>query len=258
LKQYVRKRREWQVASGPSSPDGYVAAVALRSGGVTSSAGFPAGLAGAIRSNAQEGVVSTSAPTYTCHSTDNNRIGGTTMMLTPENTTLVLVDVQEKLFALMHEKDRLLDRLERLLKGAIALNVPIVWVEQIPEKMGPTITPLGELLGERSPICKTSFSAWGAERFVRSIVEIGHEHVLLAGIESHVCVYQTAVDLLEEHREVHVVADAVSSRTASDCRIGLHRIESAGGCLTSVEMALFELMRTSTHEAFRNVLRIVK
>jgi nicotinamidase-related amidase len=180
------------------------------------------------------------------------------MTLTPENSALVLVDVQEKLFALMQDKDRLLDRLERLLKGALALNVPIVWVEQIPEKMGPTIAPLRELLGERAPICKTSFSAWGEVQFVRRILEIGHEHVLLAGIESHVCVYQTALDLLEEHHEVHVVADAVSSRTASDCRIGLRRIESGGGCLTSVEMALFELMRTSTHEAFRDVLRIVK
>ncbi len=180
------------------------------------------------------------------------------MMLTPENTTLVLVDVQEKLFALMQEKDHLQDRTERLLKGAMALNVPIVWMEQIPEKMGPTIAPLRELLHDRAPICKTSFSAWGKEQFVRRILEIGHEHVLLAGIECHVCVYQTAMDLLAEHHEVHVVADAVSSRTTDDLQIGLRRIESGGGCVTSVEMALFELMRTSTHPAFREVLKIVK
>lgn len=180
------------------------------------------------------------------------------MMLTPENTALVLVDVQEKLFALMHEKDRLQDKLERLVKGAIALDVPIVWVEQIPEKMGPTIEPLRILLDDQVPIRKTSFSAWGQEAFVHRILEVGREHLLLAGIEGHVCVYQTAMDLLAEHHEVHVAADAVSSRAIGDQRVGLCRIESGGGCLTSVEMALFELMRTSTHPAFREVLTIVK
>lgn len=175
-----------------------------------------------------------------------------------DNAVFILVDVQGRLAEIMHEKDVLFDNLQRLVKGMQLLKVPILWMEQIPEKMGPTIPPLAALLAPDKPISKTSFSCCGNDPFLKHLHSLGRKSVVMAGIEAHVCVYQTAMDLLERGYEVEVVADAVSSRAASNKQIALKRIKAAGARLTSVEMVLFELMRTADHPAFRDMLKIVK
>lgn len=179
-------------------------------------------------------------------------------MLTLENTVFALVDVQGRLAQLMHEKERLFDSLQRLVRGMQALKVPIIWMEQIPDKMGPTIAELSLLLPDQQPIAKTSFSCWGEPAFRQALGATGKQQVLIAGIEAHVCVYQTAVDLVAESYHVEVVEDAVSSRTKENRRMGLHRCEQGGARLTTVEMALFEMMRTAEHSAFKEALAIVK
>jgi nicotinamidase-related amidase len=176
------------------------------------------------------------------------------------DTVLVLIDVQEKLASVMHDRESLLDNLRRLLLGMYALEVPILWMEQVPEKMGPTVPELARLLkdGKAKPIAKASF-ACGAERTAMlKLSQSRRHHMVLAGIESHVCVYQTARDLVSKGYAVEVVTDATSSRTPENKAIGLKRCEAVGAQLTSVETLLFELLGTSSHPAFKKILDIVK
>lgn len=179
-------------------------------------------------------------------------------MLQLDETFLVVIDVQDKLARVMHERGALLDGCRRIVLCAQALGIPIVWTEQIPGKMGNTVPELRELMGNDRPLAKTAFSCCGDEGFVGSITDINRHQALLVGIETHVCVYQTAVDLIERDIQVDVVCDAVSSRTAANRQVGLDLIQRAGAGLTSVETAAFELMRGAEHPAFRDILKIIK
>jgi len=179
-------------------------------------------------------------------------------MLQPDKTILLLIDIQGKLAELMYEKDLLYQSLHRLITGAQALSLPVLWMEQIPEKMGPTIQQVRELLTSEQPISKKSFSCCGEPIFNSKLGASGRKQVLIAGIETHVCVYQTASDLVLAGYETHVVADAVSSRTFANKQIGLDKLKSAGAQVTSVETTLFEMMRTAEHKAFKDILKIVR
>ena len=179
-------------------------------------------------------------------------------MIDTDKTALVLIDIQGKLATVMHEKDSLFQNLRRLIQGARALSLPILWLEQIPEKMGPTAPEISELLTSEKPISKKTFSCYGEPAFRNALSALGRKQVLLAGIEAHVCVYQTAADLLENGFQVHAVADAISSRSSQNRQIGLDRIRDCGGSITCVESAFFELMRTAEHPAFREILKVIR
>ncbi len=179
-------------------------------------------------------------------------------MLMTDRAALVIVDVQGKLAELMFEKDRLYDNLVKFTKAAKLMSIPIIWNEQIPEKLGVTIPELAELLVDQKPIAKNSFSCCGNEEFMAALKSSGRKQVILCGIESHVCVYQTAIDLLKDSYEVHLLTDAISSRTPENYELGIHRMESAGAVATSVEMALFEMLKIAEGDIFRQVIRIVK
>jgi hypothetical protein len=180
-------------------------------------------------------------------------------MLFVEDTVLVIVDVQGKLAELMVDKENLFANLAQLVQGADVLELPILWLEQYPEGLGPTIEPLAALLApKRQPMPKLAFSCWGCPAFVDALRATGRRQVLLAGIETHVCIYQTTADLLAEGYEVQVVGDAVSSRTAENRQIGLQRVRDLGAVVTSTEMALFELLRVARGDRFRAIARIVR
>lgn len=179
-------------------------------------------------------------------------------MLTVEETALLIVDVQGKLAHLMDENERLFTKLQKLIEGARVLGVPILVTEQNPEGIGRTIPEIAHLLSDVQPISKLSFSCCGSERFLRALKALNRNQVVMAGIETHVCVYQTARDLLQMGYEVEVVADAVSSRTAENREIGLQRIKDAGGRWTSTEMALLELLKTAEGPKFKEILKIIK
>lgn len=179
-------------------------------------------------------------------------------MLTSDRTVLVLIDIQGKLAQLMHAREALFDNLQRLVKGTRVLGLPILWLEQYPQGLGPTIPEIAGLLPDLQPISKTCFSAFGSEAFRAQLTATHRRQCLLAGIEAHVCVHQTTLDLLAADYEVEVVADAVSSRSAFNADLGRQRARDAGARLTSVEMALFELLRTAGAPAFREVARLVK
>jgi nicotinamidase-related amidase len=179
-------------------------------------------------------------------------------MLTKENAVLVIIDVQGKLATLMHEKEQLYKNVTRMIEGCKTLAIPVLWNEQLPQKLGPTIPEIKALLPDQRPIEKNCFSCYGNDAFRSELEKTGRRQVLLVGIETHVCVYQSAVDLIENGYEVHLVVDAVSSRTPQNHELGIDKIRSAGARLTSVEMALFEMLRIAEGPEFREIIKIVK
>ena len=179
-------------------------------------------------------------------------------MLTTENSALVLVDVQGKLALAMHDKERFFDTIVRLVKGARILQLPILWNEQNPDGLGPTIPEIAKLLTDQAPLSKLSFSCCGNAEFIQELKKLNRQKLLVAGIETHVCVYQTAADLVDLNYDVQIVADAVASRTAENKHIGLEKCKQAGAGLTSTETALFELLKIAEGEKFKEIIKVVK
>ncbi len=179
-------------------------------------------------------------------------------MFTPDNCVLLLVDVQGQLAQAMHEKDRLFKSLETLLKGIKVLDVPVIWMEQIPSKLGPTIGSLSAIMEGEQPIEKSSFSCCKEPKFNDRFACLNRNQVLIAGIETHICIFQTAYDLLNQGFEVQVVSDCVSSRTLENKNVGLQRIFQSGGRVTSVEMLFFELMGEAGGDRFRQIVKLIK
>jgi isochorismate hydrolase len=179
-------------------------------------------------------------------------------MLKTDDTVLLVVDVQGRLARIMYEKERLLDHLIQVINGCKILEIPIVWAEQNPKGLGPTIPEIAVHLDGCTPIPKMSFSCMGCDAIVEELSARGRKQVLIAGIETHICVYQTACDLLEAGYAPHVVSDAVSSRTRENRTVGIERCRDVGAAITSVEMALFELLKIAEGDEFKALLRIVK
>jgi nicotinamidase-related amidase len=179
-------------------------------------------------------------------------------VLSCETTQVIVIDVQEKLFRVMHERDALLRQMVQMLQGVRELGLPIIWAEQYPQGMGATLPPIAEFLTGLSPIAKRTFSCCAHPPLLEAILATGRKQALLMGIETHVCVYQTARDLLTRGIEVEVVADCAASRSPRNHEIGLNRVQQAGGRVTSVEMALFELLHDADNPHFRTISRIVK
>jgi nicotinamidase-related amidase len=179
-------------------------------------------------------------------------------MLDVQRCCLVVVDVQGKLAQLMHAKEVLFKNIQILIQAAKILNIPILWCQQCPAALGPTVPEIAELLAGNEPIDKSAFSCCGNEAFNARLNELARNQVLLCGIETHVCIYQTAVDLLAKGFRVDVPADAVSSRTLDNKQTAIRRMAGLGVNITSVEMALFEMLRTAEHPKFRQIAKLIK
>jgi nicotinamidase-related amidase len=172
-----------------------------------------------------------------------------------DRTALVVVDVQEAFRKALPESfAAVADSVAKLVQGAEAMGVPIVVTEQYPQGLGSTVPEVADHLpADLEPIEKVRFSAAEAEGFDLD----GRDQALVCGIETHVCVNQTVLDLLEQGIDVQVAADAVGSRTEENRALGLHKAEQAGAVLTSVETALFELLRGSDAPEFKQVQALV-
>lgn len=174
-------------------------------------------------------------------------------MLEAENSILTVIDVQGKLADVMQNRDELLENINRLSFSANHLSVPVLITEQLPDKLGPTRPELMNELADAQIISKSSFSCCGEPKFMDILAESGKKQVVLCGIESHICVTQTALELIEAGYTVFVVADAVSSRNADCKKITLERLRSHGIEIIVTESAIFEWMRDAAHPAFRQV-----
>lgn len=178
-------------------------------------------------------------------------------MLTKDETVLVLIDIQGKLAQIVDRSESVIDHILRVVKGAKVLELPILWLEQYPKGLGPTVQAIAEEVGGE-PIEKITFSAYDTEAFVQKLKATGRKKVLLAGIETHICVYQTAAHLLANGYEVEVLADCVSSRTNENHEVGMKKMMQLGAHITSVEMALFEMQVVAKGDAFKEISKIVK
>lgn len=180
-------------------------------------------------------------------------------MLNIEDSVLVIVDVQTKLAHLMHDHDILYHNIERLIKASQVLGIPILWSEQAPDKIGPTVPLIHDsLFPLTKPIAKRSFSCWGCEEFTRQLQLLNRRQVIMAGIETHVCVYQTASDLQQHGYEVFIAADGVSSRGQHNRDLALERMRQEKITITSGEAIICELLRTADHPKFRDVMAYIK
>jgi nicotinamidase-related amidase len=179
-------------------------------------------------------------------------------MISRDSTILIVIDFQDKLFQVMQDKENLLANAAKVIKGAKVFDMPIIVTEQSPEKLGPTLPALSRELNGSATIGKENFSSWKDNKFREKLESINCRSAVIMGIECHVCVYQTAVDLIDNGYSVHVIADAVSSRSKENKDIGLAAMKSAGAHLTSTEMVLFELVRSAGDAKFKDIHKIVK
>ena len=180
---------------------------------------------------------------------------GSPQKLRAERAALVVIDVQEAFRKALPGFDEVAAQAATLVEGAAAIGVPIIVTEQYPQGLGVTVNEIAGHLPEGTPrVEKVRFSAAEATGFDLA----GRDQALVCGIEAHVCVSQTVLDLLDSGIEVHVAADAVGSRTPSNRDLGLARMERAGALLSSVEMALFELLGGSDAPSFKRVQALVK
>ncbi len=181
--------------------------------------------------------------------------------LSRDRCVLVLVDVQERLASAMPAEA--MQAVERaccaLVSGAKHLGVPVLWTEQYPKGLGPTVSSIKATLADDvSPIEKISFSCAQAPAFRKQLDELHRKQIIVCGMETHVCVYQTVRDLLGDGYRVFVASDAVVSRTEQNRQIGLSLMERAGAVLTSTEAVLFDLLGVAGTPEFRYISALVK
>jgi nicotinamidase-related amidase len=179
-------------------------------------------------------------------------------MLTIEDSVLLIIDVQEKLLRVMFEKENLISNLQKLIKGCSFLGIPVVFTEQNPAGLGGTALGLKDLVTVFEPMVKFNFSCCAEPDFNEKLKNLGRRQVIVCGIESHICVYQTSMDLLSSGYEVHLPGDCVSSRTSHNKDLALRRMVSEGVKVTGLEMCLFELLRTSKAQQFKVVSALIK
>lgn len=180
------------------------------------------------------------------------------MQITPENTLALLVDIQEKLFPHIYNNEELLSNASILLQGLKCLNITIVVNEQYKKGLGETIEPLKEILGTYESYEKVTFSCCKTDVTLEHIKSFDKKYIILTGVETHICVLQSALDLLAEGMTPVIVTDCVSSRKVRDTEIALKRLEKAGAILTTYESILFELCISAKNPAFKSISQLVK
>ncbi|REJ78393.1 MAG: hydrolase [Acidobacteria bacterium] len=180
-------------------------------------------------------------------------------ILHPEQTVLAVVDYQEAFRGFIDQFEAVTPAIINIIRGFSVLGLPVLVTEQYPKGLGHTIAEVIEVLPELTPVIeKTAFSSCGADPFEEHLRAAGAKQVLICGIETHICVSQTAHDLLDKGYQVHILTDAVGSRFPVNKEAGLEKMIASGAIPSSVEMALFELMRDSKHSCFRDIQAIIR
>lgn len=182
-------------------------------------------------------------------------------ILDPKQAVLVVIDMQEPFSAVMHDRERLVANVRLLVQTAVTLGVPIIPTTQYAERMGgvvPEITTLYRDFAVSTPKDKLCFSCAGADGFSAGLAALSRRQILLCGVETHICVSQTALDLVHQGYQVHVAADAVSSRTPEKHKLGMERLRDSGVLPCAAEAAVYELLREAGTPAFKSLLPFIK
>jgi nicotinamidase-related amidase len=179
-------------------------------------------------------------------------------ILNKENTGLVLVDIQEKLMGVMGQKERVIDRVLKLLELSRVFELPVIVTEQNPNHLGPTLPAIQEALAAYEPISKIDFNCCDVDVFNDTVQEKGLQNIILTGVETHVCVFQTCVSLLDRGYRVHVPHHACDSRTEENWKIGLSLMKDAGATITSTETVIFQILKKAGTPEFKALLKTIK
>ena len=177
------------------------------------------------------------------------------VLIEKDDSLLLIIDMQERLVPSMADKKNLVENVIKLVKFSLITGLPVVVTEQ--QKLGETLPEIRETLKEYTPIGKLEFDCFGSEAFRERIGRLKRKTLIIVGIEAHICVAQTALHALSDY-EVHVVSDAVSSRSPENRKVALCRMGQAGVTITSTEMVMYELLGRAGTETFREVLKLVK
>jgi nicotinamidase-related amidase len=179
-------------------------------------------------------------------------------LATRHKSCLLVIDVQERVLRALHEPERVLENCRRLAAGARILGVPVLVTTQNAPRLGPTVPSLAEALGDFVPFDKLCFSCCAEDGFFERLDALEKDTVIVCGIEAHVCVLQTVLDMVENGYRVHVVADATSSRTVENHAAALEKMRQAGAIISTTEIVLFELLRQAGTDEFRAIQALIK
>lgn len=179
-------------------------------------------------------------------------------ILDKEGCVLLVVDIQERLAAVMKYREQVVKNNLRLIELARILNVPVLVSEQYPKGLGHTVDEIKEALPSCNPVEKLAFGCCGEPAFMDELRRLGKKRVILTGMETHICVLQTALGLINDGYAVHAVSDAMCSRTEENWKVGLGIMRDAGAVITCTETVLFQLLKVAGTEEFKVVSRMVK
>ena len=180
------------------------------------------------------------------------------MRILKERSAALIIDIQERLYPFIFDNEKLTKNVTKLIEGLKIIGIPIFITEQYVKGLGPTIGPVTAILENHPRIEKMSFSCCDEPQVMEGIAFSGKENIIIAGIESHVCVLQTVTDLVQNGYHPVVVEDCISSRNENDKHMAIHRMRQEGATITTCESILFELLRSSGTEQFKGVSRLVK
>jgi nicotinamidase-related amidase len=179
--------------------------------------------------------------------------------LRPEDCALAVIDIQEKLLPPIYEKERLVRNAQLLVRLANILSLPVIVSTQYAKGLGQTISEISSLLAQAKTVDKLEFGCFGNGEYCSTVAGLANRNtLLLCGMESHICVMQTALGALNQGLNVHVAADAVSSRTELNWKLGLNRMQAAGAVISSTEMMIYELLGKSGTSTFKEMLKHLK
>ncbi|MFC1825404.1 hydrolase [Thermodesulfobacteriota bacterium] len=175
-----------------------------------------------------------------------------------ENTGLLVVDAQEKLMPVMGQKQRVVDNIIRLLHLSKIFNMPVILTEHYVKWLGPTLPEIVESLPVYEPIQKMHFNCCDMDPFNERLESGNYKNILVTGVESHICIFQTCVSMLERGYTVHVPRDAVDSRTDENWRVGLDLMKEAGASITSTETLIYQILKKAGTKEFKKMLKIMR
>jgi nicotinamidase-related amidase len=179
-------------------------------------------------------------------------------ILTREKTGLVVIDVQKNLIPVMGQKERVIDNTIKLLQLSALFELPVILTEQYPKWLGSTLQEIVEYLPAYEPITKVHFNCCDVDAFNESLDARGLENIIVTGVETHICVFQTCVSLINKGYHVHVPQDAVTSRTEENWHVGLGLVNAAGGMITSTEAVIYQILKKAGTKEFKEMLKVVK
>jgi nicotinamidase-related amidase len=179
-------------------------------------------------------------------------------LLTVEKSALLVIDIQEKILPVIKDYQSVVSNTLKLIRGSKILGLPVFYTEQYPKGLGNTLPEIKNELEEAELFEKMTFSCSGAENLFAKFSELNKTQIIICGIEAHVCVQQTVLDLLSNQFQVNVAADAVSSRKEKDYSVALNRMEEYGAEITTTESILFELLNICGTDKFKQISKLVK